>query len=111
MSDDSYLRAKVRDMMEAGKFPNRPPDNIWGGPGSGASCAICDAALERRGVELEIQFIGDDRPGPGTHRVHVACFSIFEFERQNFSHKTVSLRPQAGNASPLVDGQRRQSGA
>jgi hypothetical protein len=85
MSNDRYLREKVRGMMAAGELPNRAPEHIWGGPGSGARCAICDAALERDGVELEIQFIGDNGPGPGTHRVHVACFSIFEFERQELS--------------------------
>lgn len=80
MTDDSYLRERVRDVIEAGKLPNRQPDHIWGGPGSGAKCVICDAALERNGVELEIQFLPDDGSA-GSSRVHVSCFSIFELER------------------------------
>jgi hypothetical protein len=82
MSDESYLREKVRNAIRAGKLPNRQPDHIWGGPGSGANCAICEAALERDGVELEIQFLPDPRSA-GSYRVHVECFAMFESERQS----------------------------
>jgi hypothetical protein len=77
MSNDSYVRRKVREVMEAGKLPHRQPDHIWGGPGSGLSCAICDVALERDGVELEIQYL-PDAGSAGSYRVHVGCFSQFE---------------------------------
>jgi hypothetical protein len=107
MSNDSYVRRKVREVMEAGKLPHRQPDHIWGGPGSGLSCAICDVALERDGVELEIQYL-PDAGSAGSYRVHVGCFSQFELERQKFSRGTALPPPHAGSR---VDGHGRQSGA
>jgi len=63
--DEQHVRAKVREVLKAGKLPNRRPDRTWGGPGVGAPCAVCDLPVERLQLEFEIQFERDgDNPGP-----------------------------------------------
>ena len=81
--DDRFLRGKAREAIEARTLPNRPPDQVWGGPGTGARCAICGASTTHAEVELEIEFADDGYPGPSSHFVHLRCFSLFELERQN----------------------------
>jgi hypothetical protein len=84
MNDTCTLREKVRDVIQAGKLPNRHPDRMWGGPGVGTGCAICSAPLKRDGVEFEIEFSRDgDDPGLDKYHVHILCFAAWESERQN----------------------------
>ena len=78
--DDSILRAKARQAIEAGILPNRRPDRMWGGPGVGAQCTICGAPVKHDELELEMEFTLDDAPGPSKHHVHIRCFSALEFE-------------------------------
>ncbi len=54
MPDESILRDKAREAVEQRTIPNRPPDRLWGGPGVGAPCAVCDRAVEKAEMELEI---------------------------------------------------------
>lgn len=82
MSDDIYLREKAREALRLGRLPNRPPDHIWGGPSTGGHCAVCREAMQRGAIELEIEFVGDDRRGRASHPVHVRCFTALESERQ-----------------------------
>jgi hypothetical protein len=82
-SDDSILRAKARELIEAGNLPNRRPDRMWGGPSVGAQCTICGAPVKQDELELEMEFIPDAGPGPSTHHVHIRCFSALEFEMRS----------------------------
>lgn len=66
--------------MNPENLPDRPPDRIWGGPGTGARCAICNAAVHDGEVELEIEYVLHDRPRPKTFQVHLRCFSKLESE-------------------------------
>lgn len=84
MNDDSTLREKAREVIQAGQLPNRHPDRTWGGPGIGADCTICSAPIRRNEIEIEIEFIReDDDPGPTTYHLHSRCFAIWELERHN----------------------------
>ena len=82
MPDESVLRAKAREVVRAGKLPNRRPDRTWGGPGVGAPCSVCGGAVTKEQMELEIQFAHDGAvPGLDKFHIHVRCFAAWEFER------------------------------
>lgn len=80
MPAERQLRETVRQVLRSGRLPDRGPDQIWGGLGSGGQCAICESAIEDGEIELEIRFRRDD--GAATHTLHLRCFSIYEDERQ-----------------------------
>lgn len=91
MSDERTLREKAREVIQAGKLPNRRHDRMWGGPGVGADCAICRAPVKPDEVEFEIEFARDgDDPGRDKYHVHIPCFSAWEFERH---HLERAMRP------------------
>jgi len=55
---------------------------MWGGPGVGAHCAICNAPVKRDELEFEIEFARDgDDSADGTYHVHIRCFAAWQFER------------------------------
>jgi hypothetical protein len=82
MADELRLREQAREVVRTGKLPGRPQDRTWGGPGVGASCAVCDKPVSRYETELEIQFAHNgDNPGLDKFRLHVRCFAAWEFER------------------------------
>jgi hypothetical protein len=81
--DEQLVRAKVREVLKAGKLPNRRPDRTWGGPGVGAPCTVCDLPVTKDELEFEIEFAHDgDHPGLDKYHVHVRCFAAWEFERR-----------------------------
>lgn len=81
MSAERQLREKVRQVLRSGRLPDRGPDQIWGGLGSGGQCSICEAIIEDGEIELEIRFRRAD--GAAIHTLHLRCFSIYEDERQH----------------------------
>jgi hypothetical protein len=84
MSDERTLHEKAREVIQAGKLPNRRPDRTWGGPGVGADCAICRAPVTRDEFEFEIEFArGGLDSGLDKYHVHIRCFGAWEFERCN----------------------------
>ena len=54
--DEQLVRAKVREVLKAGKLPNRRPDRTWGGAGVGAPCSVCDLPVQHDQLEFEIDF-------------------------------------------------------
>jgi hypothetical protein len=78
--DDSTLRAKARAALDAGTLPNRRPDRMWGGPGAGARCTICGAAVTHDELELEMEFTPEAGSDSGKHHIHIRCFSALEAE-------------------------------
>jgi hypothetical protein len=82
MTDDQVLRARARQAMKIGRLPEHRPERIWGGPGSGASCAVCGKDIGQEGVEFELQFSPGEQLGSGNYQVHVKCFEAWELERR-----------------------------
>ena len=78
MSGYSPLQARVREAMQAGTLPKRSPDEVWGGPATGARCAVCEALTILGEVELEFTFTRDSERS--TYYAHPGCFSIFSRE-------------------------------
>lgn len=82
MSEESTLRKKAREAIQAGLLPNRRPDRMWGGRGDGADCAICARAVKQNELGFELEFAGDGAEGgSGNFPVHIRCFAAWEFER------------------------------
>ena len=106
MDDDHHLRETAREVIRAGKLPYRAPNHVWGGPGTGAKCAICGASTMHAEVELELEFTyKDGRPGRDSYFVHQRCYSILERERQNVPPGAVSARtqtPSTGAVAPVA---------
>lgn len=105
MNDDHYLRETAREVVRAGKLPGRAPDRVWGGPGTGAQCAICGVPTTPAEVELELEFNYDDRPGHHSYLVHQRCYSVLKLEHQNLVPGAVSARtqtPSTGAAVPVA---------
>lgn len=84
MTDESLLRRKAREAIQARRLPQSRPARMWGGPGVGACCTICGERMGRNETEFELQFDGDGAAhGAETYHLHIGCFAAWEFERQS----------------------------
>jgi hypothetical protein len=82
MPDEPLLREKAREAIRVEKLPSRP-DHMWGGPGAGERCVICDELVTRDQLELEIQFAYDGAADRlHDFHLHVRCFAAWELERR-----------------------------
>lgn len=99
MGDESVLPAGAADAMKTGKLPERRPERIWGGPGSGASCAICGKTIGTGEVEFELQFASDGSSGTANYHVHARCFAAWELERRDGKRTATRCRTQGTEAS------------
>jgi hypothetical protein len=96
LDDETSLDETVKEAIESGRFPLRPPDRQWGGPGDGAQCSICGGRIDADALELELEF-DTDNPGTVTgHHVHVSCYSAWE--------RFLKARsPEVPNGLPEID--------
>jgi len=106
MGDERALPARARKAANTSKLPECRPDRMWGGPGSGASCAICGKTIGTEEVEIELQFVSDGS-GTANYYVHARCYAAWELERRRGSSNGHSL-PQAGNGG-IMPGRERNS--
>ena len=83
MADESVLRARAREAMKSGNLPKHPPERMWGGPGSGVSCALCGKIVGPEEVEFELQFSSGGGTGLITYHVHARCYAAWELERRD----------------------------
>lgn len=80
MPDEATLRQKARSAVRAGKLPARAPDRVWGGPGVGAECSVCELPVTGSEMEFEVEFA---RNGDvDKFHLHRRCFAAWEFERK-----------------------------
>ena len=56
MPDEPILRQQAREAVKQGKLPPRRPDRVWGGPGVGEICAVCDKRITKDDIEFQIEF-------------------------------------------------------
>ena len=93
MSDDSLLQARVREAMQAGNLPKRSPDELWGGPATGARCAVCGTSITPGEVELEFEFTRERKSGLARYHAHPRWFSIFSRELEDLLETARDDRP------------------
>ena len=67
---------RIRQKIAAGILPPVPAREIWGGRGTGATCAACDRKIAPDESEIEADCI-DDVP----RFYHVECHQLVESER------------------------------
>jgi hypothetical protein len=79
--DEITLRRKAREAIQSQKIPDRPPDRLWGGPGTGAACVICGRPLGREDMGFDVEFIHPDGGGVLNFPLHIRCFAVWELER------------------------------
>ena len=85
MNDDTLLRQKAHQAIQAGKLPRYRPQRSWGGWGTGACCMICDKPVERHDVEYELQFAqGHDGSDRANSHVHIRCLAAWEAVCRHF---------------------------
>ena len=101
MRDDSMLRQMACEALQAGRLPNRTPDRMWGGAGSGAQCSICSAPVGPGEFGVKLEFASGAGADPGNHLVHAHCFSALESLRKEreVGGTTASLGDQPQSAS------------
>jgi hypothetical protein len=102
MHDDGFVREKAREIILSGKLPDRTPDRVWGGRGTGCDCAVCGTSIEYADMELEIEFDDAEGSGATSHFVHLHCFSILELERQKLSETMAAGRSRADGADAMA---------
>jgi hypothetical protein len=82
MPDEAPLREFARFAIRDGRLPRRDPAQIWGGPGVGAFCGVCEKPITQDQLEYEFEFAGDgDNPKRDKVHFHLRCFAAWEFER------------------------------
>ena len=86
MPDEPILRDKAREAIHSGRLPTAKPGRTFGGPSSGAVCAICGEPVPRGETEFKVQFAV---PEAG-HYLHVRCFAAWELERTNITGASIS---------------------
>ncbi len=83
MADDAILAAKARDAIQSGVLSARAANRTFGGPGSGATCAVCGEPVTRNQMELEVEFNRHGAtPGLDRYHLHTKCFAAWELDRK-----------------------------
>ena len=53
MPDEAPLREFARFAIRTGRLPRREPARIWGGPGVGGFCGVCEKPISQAELEYE----------------------------------------------------------
>ena len=83
MGDESALRDLAREAIRAGKLPDHRLERVWGGPGSGAPCAVCGKTIGTDEVKIELPFTLDESSGAANCHLHARCFAAWGLERRD----------------------------
>jgi hypothetical protein len=85
--DEQTLRQLAREALRAGVLPDRSPERMWGGSGSGTPCPVCANTVDAEEMELELEFAADSQEGREFH-LHLRCFAAWELERKAAAGET-----------------------
>ena len=107
MGDESLLRAGACEATKVRKLPDRRPEHIWGGPGSGEVCAVCGKTIGAEEVEIELQFTSNGDSNATNYHVHARCFAVWERERRHGDANGHSLPP--GSNGVIIPGRERHT--
>ncbi len=70
------LRKLATDRISHKLLPDRVPEHLWAGQGSGEPCSLCDQPVQPQEIEYELdnQSDGDER----TYRFHLRCHAMWQ---------------------------------
>jgi hypothetical protein len=79
--DEAAIRELARRVIQREEIPNRAPDHLWGGYGTGIPCAICDLPVRKEEMEFELEFVFDSAElCVAVYHLHNGCFTVWESE-------------------------------
>jgi hypothetical protein len=81
--NEATLRDLARRHLSTGKLPNIEPRRVWGGPGIGVECSVCELPVGADQSEMQIEFSRDHVPILDIFHFHIRCFAVWELERNN----------------------------
>jgi hypothetical protein len=81
MEEEAVLRAKAEEKVNKGILPQRVADRLWGGPGVGEPCAVCEQPVAKAEIEFEVQFAKDGGGPLDVFHVHTRCYALWELVR------------------------------
>ena len=75
---ESELRERARELIHEGRLPDRAPARVWGGPGSGVTCALCAEVIPPNEMEYEADAtVGN---AERTLHFHFVCHAAWQLE-------------------------------
>jgi hypothetical protein len=89
------LRDLARRKLRLDQLPRELPTRVWGGPGLGHQCTVCEQPVTSADVELELQFFENGHPY--TVRMHTRCFAATPLA-WHYHAAAVLSRPGKGGA-------------
>jgi hypothetical protein len=81
---EAELRPIARVRIATGQLPEQVPTKIWGGPGVGQLCALCDKPILHEEIEYELE--GHIGGAIRSFRFHVVCQSVWQLECARADH-------------------------
>ncbi len=96
--DKPILRILIQEKLAEGRLPLDHIPRIWSGPGNGETCDGCGETVTKTQTLIE----GLDARGSGVH-LHVACFYLWNVERQVPGHGPSGPARSAGPAISSSD--------
>ena len=105
MSDETVLQDPADEAIKATHLPDRRPEHVWGGLGTGASCAVCGEAIGAGEVEIELQFSSEAGGDAANYHLHALCFTAWERGRRN-GGSDAHMLPQGGSRGIIRDRER-----
>jgi hypothetical protein len=97
--DQRFLRLLIQEKLADGRFPRAPNPRVWGGPGHGETCDGCGETVTNAQLVME----NLDDPAGGGVQLHVACFHVWDVERQVPGREpSVRLPARSGFRAPAA---------
>jgi hypothetical protein len=88
--DPELLRRLVSEKLADGRLPLNSIPRVWGGPGNGETCDVCEAAVTPHEFIMEGISLA---PGKRPLQMHVGCFHLWDDERRRGSETIAPLGP------------------
>ena len=105
MSDETVRQDPAGEVTAAGNLPDRRPERVLGGLGTGASCAVCGGTIGTGEVEIELQFTSGEGSDTAHYHVHALCFTAWERGRRD-GGSDGHTSPRRGNRGIIPDRER-----
>ena len=82
MPSHKEIRQMIRQRFADRTLPRTTPRRVWGGPGLGLTCGVCQLPVTADESELQAEFAdGHEISMLEALHLHTACFALWELER------------------------------